>query len=189
MQFDSPDSIVGVDHPALRQHAKHVPKSAIGSKDLAKLIAHMRKLLAREKNGVGLAAPQVGVPIQLFIVAGRVFEDDEDADKKHREKIEKGMLEPHPGDRVFINPELPRVSRKKKEMSEGCLSVRGIYGTVMRHEKASLKAVGETGQPVAVNATGLLAHIFQHEMDHLNGILFIDKAETLEDEKKRDRVT
>lgn len=184
MSYTAAASILQKDNPVLRHKAKHVAKSEIGTKNLQKLIQHMRQLLAQESNGVALAAPQVGAPVALFIVAGRVFEDDENSDKKHREKIEKNLFDPHPGDRVFINPELTRLSRKKKDMSEGCLSVRGFYGTVMRHEKASLKALGQDGTPIAINASGLLAHIFQHEVDHLNGVLFIDKAVSVDAEKK-----
>ena len=164
----------------------------------------MRKLLAAEKNGVGLAAPQVGVPIALFIVAGRVFffeggpasggEDEREENQKELKDDAFRSLNsktssfnssnPHPLDKVFINPELIRASRKKAEMSEGCLSVRDIYGTVLRHEKASIKALDENGQPTTYHGAGLLAHIFQHEIDHLNGILFTDIAMKLDKEKK-----
>lgn len=74
-----------------------------------------------------------------------------------------------------------RLSRKKREMSEGCLSVRGVYGKVLRHEKASVKAVDERGKPFIYHGSGLIAHIFQHECDHLEGILYIDKATSLEE--------
>lgn len=84
---------------------------------------------------------------------------------------------------VFINPEITRLSKKKKEMSEGCLSVRGSYGTVMRHERATVKALDEHGKPFTYHASGLIAHIFQHEVDHLDGILYIDKAVKLEEDE------
>jgi peptide deformylase len=184
MSYNATAEIVQKDDLVLRRKTKNVARAEIGSNELQKLIRHMRILLAQESNGVGLAAPQVGVPLQLFIVAGRVFEEDMEKEKEKRKKKKEEAIQPHPLDRIFINPELTRLSRKKKELSEGCLSVRGLYGTVMRHEKASLKAFDETGKPVAINASGLLAHIFQHEVDHLNGILFIDKAVTLDTEKK-----
>ena len=87
---------------------------------------------------------------------------------------------------VFINPEITKLSKAKREMSEGCLSVRGKYGTVMRHEKATVRAWGEDGKPFTYNGTGLIAHIFQHEVDHLDGILYTDKAVKLEDESERE---
>lgn len=136
----------------------------------------MSTLLKKESYGVALAAPQIGESIRLFVVAGKVFapaEEGGDDGKKH----------PAPPDRVFINPELTRLSRKKVEMQEGCLSVRGKYGSVMRHEKASLKASNERGEAFTYHGSGLVGHIFQHEVDHLNGILYIDKATSVRDEK------
>ena len=90
---------------------------------------------------------------------------------------------------VFINPEITRLSRKKKEMSEGCLSVRDIYGTVLRHEKASVHAFDISGKPFDYHASGLIAHIFQHECDHLDGILYTDKATRLRKDTKEDTDT
>lgn len=83
---------------------------------------------------------------------------------------------------VFINPVIVKESREKRWMEgEGCLSVRWIYGKVRRSTKVTLKAHNERGELVERGAGGLLAHIFQHEVDHLNGILFIDKAKDLEE--------
>ena len=79
-------------------------------------------------------------------------------------------------DLVFINPKITKFSKKKKMMEEGCLSVRWIYGNVERSTNVTLEAYDENGEKVTRGAGGLLAHIFQHEVDHLNGILFIDKA-------------
>ena len=84
-------------------------------------------------------------------------------------------------DLVFINPEIINLSKKKRKMEEGCLSVRWLYGQVNRHEKVTIKAYDENGKLMTVGASGLLAQIFQHEIDHLNGILFIDKAENVRD--------
>jgi peptide deformylase len=78
---------------------------------------------------------------------------------------------------VFINPEILKLSKEKKEMEEGCLSVRWLYGKVKRSTRVSLRAYNEKGEKIERGASGLLAQIFQHETDHLNGTLFIDKAE------------
>src|SRR5437868_508122 len=110
--------IVQIGDPVLRQKAKPVVKKDIGSPRLRALIKKMQKDLRAEENGVAIAAPQVGASERLFVIAGKVFLP-EDAPKD-------GALPP---DRVFINPEITRRSRSKKEMSEGCLSVRGSYGT------------------------------------------------------------
>ncbi len=169
--------IVQIGDPVLREIAKPVAKKDIGSPKLRALIKKMRRALHAEENGVAIAAPQVGEALRLFVVAGKVFLP-EDAPKDT----------PPPEDRVFINPEIIRRSRAKREMSEGCLSVRGSYGTVLRHEKASIKAQDEDGKPVVYHGSGLLGHIFQHETDHLEGILYVDKAVRLEDDSLRDEL-
>lgn len=169
------DPIVQEGDPVLRRVAKAVPKKDIGSPALAEIIRKMHAALAPEKYGVAIAAPQVGESLRMFVVAGRVY----------KEEAEEGEEDagPVPQNRVYINPEITRASRKKLEESEGCLSVRSIYGTVMRHERVTLKALDEKGNAVTENASGLLGHIFQHEVDHLNGILFIDKAADLHESK------
>lgn len=168
------DPIVQEGHAVLRERALPVLKKDFGSLKLKNLIQKMSRVLAKEQFGVAIAAPQVGESLRLFVVSGRVF-DAEDTDVKTP-------------DMVFINPEITRLSRKKREMSEGCLSVRGKYGTVMRHERASVKAYDENGRSFSYHGTGLIAHIFQHECDHLDGILYIDKAEKLRDESERDEL-
>jgi peptide deformylase len=170
------DTIVQDGDPVLRAKAKPIFKKDIGSRKLATIIDRMKRALASEEYGVAIAAPQVGESLRLFVVAGRVFEK-ENAETKEDEPA-----------RAYINPVITRLSRKKIEMAEGCLSVRGQYGTVMRHEKATLDALDESGKAVHIHASGLLAHIFQHEVDHLEGILYIDKAERLEDEAAREEL-
>jgi peptide deformylase len=173
------DPVVQAEAPVLRAHAVPVPKKDIGGKALNALIKKMKDTLRREEFGVAIAAPQVGASLRLFVVADKAFKKDSEENAEDAEKAEKEAS--GPVHTVFINPELMRLSRKKLEMSEGCLSVRGKYGTVLRHEKASIKALDEHGKPFIYHGSGLLAHIFQHEVDHLNGILYIDKAITLED--------
>lgn len=173
------DLIVQEGDPVLRQAAKPIAKKDIGSRKLSTLIAKMNRALAQESYGVALAAPQVGSSVRMFIVAGKAFETDEEKKGFEEEKEDT----PAPPNRVFINPELVRLSKKKKEMSEGCLSVRGKYGTVLRHEKATVKALDEHGVPFIYHASGLIAHIFQHECDHLDGVLYIDKTIQLEEDE------
>lgn len=167
-----------VGDPVLREKAKPVAKKDIGSRKLAGIIKRMQTLLKKEEFGVAIAAPQIGEPQRMFIIAGRVFAADTEAPEKKET----------PPPMIFINPELIRLSKKKKEMSEGCLSVRGKYGTVVRHEKASVKALNELGKPFTYHGAGLVAHIFQHECDHLDGILYIDKAVKLETDEKREEL-
>lgn len=167
-------------NPALREKARHIPIAEIKSKHIQGLIADMRKLLAKEKNGVAIAACQVGEPLALFIVSGAAL-TERDEDHKEDKK-----LPPLP-DQVYINPTLLKMSRGKKDKHEGCLSIRGYWGMVPRAEKATVRAYDEHGTPFTRGASGFLAHIFQHEMDHLEGILYTDKASTVYEETDDDR--
>jgi len=185
------DPITQVGDPVLRTVAKPVPKADIGTPTLTKILKKMSAALAKEGFGVAIAAPQIGESLRIFVVSGKVFEESDEspeanADTSHSdvEGEQKGSRSTPP-DMVFINPEITKLSRKKREMSEGCLSVRGKYGTVMRHEKASVRAWDESGKVFAYNGSGLLAQIFQHEVDHLDGTLYIDKAVKLEEDTKR----
>jgi peptide deformylase len=167
------DPISQEGEAVLRQKAKAVAKKDISSRKIKAVISRMKVALAAEEFGVAIAAPQIGESLRIFVVAGKALIPE------HDELDEEEPAAPRPDDMVFINPELVRLSRAKKEMSEGCLSVRGKYGTVVRHEKASVKALNEKGEVFTYNGTGLVAHIFQHEYDHLEGILYIDKAKKL----------
>jgi peptide deformylase len=136
--------------PALKKTA-----SDVGAFDgaLAELAGMMVEAMRRE-DGVGLAAPQVGVPLRLFVVDASDGED-----------------EPY----VVVNPEFVYLSDEKVECEEGCLSLPGISVKVVRHEKVSVKARNERGEEYVIeNAEGLLSRALQHENDHLNGILLID---------------
>ena len=167
-------------NPVLRSVALPVPHDAITSPAIKSLIKDMHILLLKEEYGVALAAPQVGEPVRLFIVSGRAL--------ARAAQAEGDDSEPSPlPDQVYINPELINVSRKKMDKHEGCLSVRGQWGMVPRSEKATVRAYNEQGVRFTRGASGFLAHIFQHEMDHLEGILYTDKAtELYDDEPKHD---
>jgi peptide deformylase len=172
--------IVQTGDPVLRGVANEVPKADFGSAKLASLITDMKRLLAKEKYGVALAAPQVGEPLRLFIVAGTAIEKRRKAANDEDSETDMPIE-----DQVYINPTLLKVSRTKKEKHEGCLSVRGKWGMVPRAEKASIKAYDENGKAFTRGASGLLAHIFQHEMDHLQGVLYTDKTKELYDDREQ----
>ncbi len=157
--------IVQDGNPVLRGTASPVSTADIGTARLKKIIDRMKKALAQEPDGVAIAAPQIGVPLRLFVVAGFIF----------RKKTEETV----PEDRVFINPEILTSSKEKAWLEEGCLSVRFLYGEVSRSKKAKIRAYDENGKRFTIGGSGLLAHIFQHETDHLDGVLFIDKARNL----------
>ena len=181
-------TIVSKDEPVLRRTAEEIPLNEIVGVRVRTLITEMKKLLAKEEYGVALAAPQVGESLRLFVVAGSAVSNRDTTSAKR--DIHESSLAARSSkleaarDQVYINPVLTKVSRAKKEKHEGCLSVRGKWGMVPRAEKATITAYDEQGKKFTRGASGLLAHIFQHEMDHLNGILYIDKATELYDEEK-----
>ena len=170
------------NNPLLRQKAKPVDSSAVKTPRVRTLIEDMKALLAKEEYGVALAAPQVGEPVRLFIVSGKALARDArnapDEPENDESDVPEPELPPLP-DQVYINPELLKVSRGKKEKHEGCLSMRGKWGVVPRAEKATIRAYDEEGREFTRGASGFLAHVFQHEMDHLEGILYTDKATEL----------
>ncbi|MBI4093895.1 peptide deformylase [Candidatus Kaiserbacteria bacterium] len=167
----------------LRQKAKEIPVSEIMSARIKTLIREMKALLAKEEHGVALAAPQVGEPLRLFIVSGHaIARGSRSAPDEIQEATPLGFDRAQQ-DQMYINPELLKVSRGKKEKHEGCLSIRGKWGTVPRAEKVRLSWYDERGKKFQAGFSGFLAHVFQHEMDHLEGILYIDKATHVYDEK------
>ena len=176
--------IIQSENPVLRKIAKEVPLSDITKPKIKKVIADMISGLNSQDDGVAIAAPQIGVSLRIFVVSGRIFDEDfirgkgsteGDLYKKVRQK-----------DLVFINPVLKKISKDRKLMSEGCLSVRPIYGKVRRATRATVEAYDENGKKFVKNGSGLLAHIFQHETDHLEGILFIDKAKDIHESIQED---
>lgn len=154
------------DNPLLRQISIPIPLAEITSKKVTDLISGMSKVLAAEPDGIALAAPQIGVLARIFVVSGKLFPD----------KDGKAT-----SDRIFTNPVLTKLSRKKELIEEGCLSVRHMYGQIKRAMKASVEAYDETGKKFTHNASGLLAQVFQHEVDHLDGKLFVDQAINLQE--------
>jgi peptide deformylase len=132
--------------PVLRQRARDVEQITDVHR---KLIQDMFDTM-RDAPGVGLAGPQVGVMERIFVWE---FEDEHG---------------------VFVNPTIAKRSRKSEEGEEGCLSLPGIVGPVDRSYEVVVEGLDETGAPIRVEASDWIARIFQHEIDHLNGVLFID---------------
>lgn len=155
-------TIVQEPAPVLRKKASLVPIEMIGTKEFTQIIERMKKALEREEDGVAIAAPQIGESLRIFVVSKRASKKLED-------------------DVVFINPEIIRIGKQKEELSEGCLSVRWKYGLVKRATTATVRAINIEGNEFVASGRGLLAQIFQHEIDHLEGVLFIDKARNVED--------
>ncbi|MEK7568993.1 MAG: peptide deformylase [Patescibacteria group bacterium] len=177
-------TILQKDAPVLRVRAEPVNAKDFGTPQLKKILADMQEALEKEEDGVAIAAPQIGIPLRIFIVSHRAFEfADEEAMRGDEgvpaESISDDKKVRH-ADMVFINPVITKLSRKKKWMPEGCLSVRWLYGEVSRADKATVRAYDGNGKAFIRGGSGLLAQIFQHETDHLNGVLFIDTARDVE---------
>ena len=149
--------IVTLPHPVLRRKARKV--NDFGA-DLQNLVDDMIETM-REAPGVGLAAPQVNVPLRVIVVE---FGDEED------EEVPPKLY-------VMVNPEITRKSRELVTGIEACLSIPDIAGDVDRPLTVTVKGKNRRGQPLKIKAKGWLARIFQHEVDHLNGVLFVDHAE------------
>ncbi len=166
--------------PVLRELATPVPAELFGTTELAKMISDMSEMLDAQPDGVALAAPQVGISYRIFIV-------------RYDRMVERGdetMADTGPLLGVYINPEFVKTSRRRLELQEGCLSVRNVYGATVRYEQATVKAQDEHGVWFKRGGGGILAQAFQHETDHLNGILFIDHAEEIhEQQRKEDHAT
>jgi len=169
--------IVQNGNPVLREQARDVPILDIGKPKIAKILRDMADALHGEDDGVAIAAPQIGVSLRIFLVNGRIF--DEDFERGKKIPISK-IIQHHP-DLVFINPVFKKISRDKKLLPEGCLSVRPIYGKVRRATRATMEAYDEHGKAFTYGGAALIAQIFQHECDHLNGILFVDHATNIEE--------
>ena len=150
------------EHKALRTKSALVKKADFGSQNLKNEIEAMFKLLSNESDGVAIAAPQIGIEKQIFVISEEIYQP-----------LKSSEL-------VYINPKITKLFGEQKYLEEGCLSVRWLYGKVMRYTKVSISAYDENGRKFEKTATGLLAHIFQHEVDHLNATLFIDKAVNVE---------
>jgi peptide deformylase len=179
------DPVVQVGTAVLNEVAKPIAKKDIRSRKVASVIKRMKAVLKKEQFGVAIAAPQIGESLRIFIVAGRMLRSGAGKAFDERNAPSSAMSEEEAlsaEDKVFINPEITRMSKAKKEMGEGCLSVRGKYGSVLRSEKATVKALDEEGKEFVHHGSGIMAQIFQHEMDHLEGILYTDKASTVVDE-------
>ncbi len=164
--------IVKVPDPVLRRKAHKITNF---DKDLQTLVDDMIETM-REAPGVGLAAPQVGISERLIVIE---YGDDED------ESVPKKLY-------AVINPEIIQTSDEKVNGVEACLSIPQLMGDVERHEKVVVRGLNRHGKPIKLKVEGWMARIFQHEIDHLEGVLFTDRATKLwrpkETETIRDEV-
>ncbi len=159
IQYDNTDNSI------LRKVSQPIPLPEIVSPAIQDFIAELKSALDSQDDGVGISAVQIGNPIRLFILSRKAYE----ADKKTAAGTH----------RVFINPRITKVSKDTQKFEEGCLSIRTVYGEVERPFGVTIQAFDENGSMFIEQANGFIAQVIQHEMDHLDGILFIDRAQSL----------
>lgn len=153
----------------LRRRARALTPEQIRSDDVQRLIEWMRETM-RDAPGVGLAAPQVGVPIRLAVIED-LPEYIEKMPPQHAAERDRGPIPFH----VLINPELFPEGNDTAEFFEGCLSVAGWTALVPRALNVRVHCLNEKAEPLEIRAQGWYARILQHEIDHLNGILYVDR--------------
>jgi peptide deformylase len=152
--------IVTLPEPVLKRKAHTVNKF---DKNLQTLLEDMVETM-REAPGVGLAAPQIGLSDRIIVVEYYEREEDEEVEDAPKKVW------------AVINPEIVKSSEETVMGVEGCLSIPGLVGEVERHAEVQVKGLNRHGKPMKVKAKGWLARIFQHEIDHLNGVLFTERA-------------
>ena len=154
--------IIGPNNPVLRRKARAVenPSTPAVQQLIDDLIATMRAA-----PGVGLAAPQVAAGQRIAVIEYGETPEDAPEDFEPEKKLY-----------VIVNPEIVARSEEMVDGAEGCLSLPGYAGNVMRHQAVTVKALNRKGKPIKIKARDWLARIFQHEIDHLDGVLFIDRA-------------
>ena len=164
--------IVQAGDPVLRKRGRQLTKDEIKSPEIQQLIELMRTTMY-EAPGVGLAAPQVGVSIQLAVI------EDQPQYLAHHSadelvELQRSAVPFH----VIINPKLTLLDNESAQFFEGCLSVEGYQAIVDRALDVRVECLNERGEEVTINAHGWYARILQHEIDHLNGTLYIDRMKT-----------
>jgi peptide deformylase len=177
--------ILTYGHPLLRERAKELAATGERERDL---IAAMAETMY-ENGGIGLAATQVGWMARLFLAdvgpgdGGEVSDDDEDDDDAETDGACQVAEEDPDGRprhlRVFINPQIIEESPEDEPFSEGCLSIPEVRGEVFRPLRVRVRARDENFEPFEFETGGLLARVIQHELDHLDGVLFVDKLPLL----------
>jgi peptide deformylase len=164
--------IVQAGNPILRQRARPLSVEEIRGREIQKLIESMRTCM-HEAPGVGLAAPQVGLALQLAVIEDRE-EYHKDVSPALLQERERRPLPFH----VIINPAIEEIGEQKAEFFEGCLSLSGFSALVPRARAVRVTCLDERGERTVIEASGWYARILQHETDHLNGTLYVDRMRT-----------
>lgn len=156
--------LVAQNHPALHTISEEITREDFADGTVAKILKALRSAIKTYSvegfSAVAIAAPQIGVGKRMFLI-----EDQSGSPEERFPTI------------IAINPRITKTSKKTHVVGEGCLSVPKLYGVVKRHTNVTIEALDENGKKFSRGAGNLLAQIIQHECDHLDGTLFIDRAE------------
>ena len=164
--------IVQTGNPVLRGVGRELSVEEIKSSAIQKLIESMRDTM-RAAPGVGLAAPQIGESIQLAVIEDR-SEYIQNASPEQLEERNRSVIEFH----VIVNPKITLLDDASADFFEGCLSIEGYQAVVRRAYRVRVECLNEEGKPITIDAEGWYARILQHEIDHLNGKLYIDRMDS-----------
>ncbi len=173
--------IIQKGNSTLRNISSPIPEDKIKSPEIKSIIEKLRKAVEDQPDAVAIAAVQIAKPIRLFLISKKVFDIIDGLSKKGKKSVKEERK-----DLIFINPKIVKTSKSKVLLEEGCLSVRYIYGKVPRQEKVTVEAFDEHGKKFSRGFSGFMAQIVQHENDHLNGMLFVDKAVDIHEISKKD---
>lgn len=165
-------AIVQAGHPVLRVKAAEVPAATINTPEFQQLLARMIRTM-REAPGVGLAAPQIGVSQSVFVLEDRAELMSKLTEGEKRERLREPFAV-----RVFVNPVVKPIGEARATFFEGCLSVSGFAGLVERAAEVEVSGLDEHAQPQTWRVRGWPARILQHEYDHLQGTLYVDRMHT-----------
>jgi len=158
-------TVIRMGHPTLRRPAEPYPLNLIGSDEFAQLIDDMQETL-HATGGIGLAAPQIDISYRIAVI------------EIEQTVTRYGEIE-HTPFNVYINPEITVLADGTTGFWEGCLSVPGMMGYVERPQHIRVDYIDRDGNPAALEAQGFLATVFQHEFDHLDGVLYVDRIEDM----------
>jgi peptide deformylase len=168
--------IARMGHPVLRAKTRALHPSEIRTPRIQQLIDDMFETM-KEYQGVGLAAPQVHASLRLFVAGFPPRRDEEDEEEDEDAREDDGEDVPM---MTLINPEIEPVTRETVEDWEGCLSIPDIRGRVPRARQITVRGYDRTGKKVEMQASGFTARVIQHETDHLDGVLFLDRMKTFQ---------
>lgn len=162
-------SIITIPTTSLRERSKELDRGVLLLPETQQFIDELITKMYAD-DGIGIASPQVGKNIRLVVIGKQAF--------PKKLKIHKGIIDTS-HDLVLVNPTWQRTSKKEDWDEEGCLSVPKVYGKVKRWRDITVEALDRSGQVIAFQASNFFARVIQHEYDHIEGILFIDKAKDI----------